>query len=66
MKLYQVPRNTYIKSVSSGNIVLLATLDGAYSVCTNPYGITHWSASTEVEIVNKQEYDSYWDSYEFF
>ena len=66
MKLYEVPRNTYIKSLSSDHVVLLVTLDGAYSLCTNPLGITHWSASTEVEIVSKQEYESYWDGYEFF
>ena len=65
MKLYDVPRRTYVKvigessappearEVSKDEIVFFDHLDGAYSYCKDEYSnIVHLPAWQEVEIVN--------------
>ena len=65
MKLYEVPRNIWVRIVAPANTppggitaalaeqeYLFHRLDGAYSVCTDVDGnLVHLSANTEVEIV---------------
>ena len=52
MKLYKVPRNTWVRTLDEeGDIFFFDHIDGAYSYCIDEQGhITHYSASTEVEI----------------
>ena len=66
MKLYQVPRNTWVRTidtpkappgapqVAQGEDVLFKHCDGMYSYCINKQGFTvHLPAWEEVEIVNE-------------
>lgn len=52
MKLYQVPRNTLIRIVETGEQLRFCHIDGMYSLCydqaDNPVHLQAW---TEVEIV---------------
>jgi hypothetical protein len=51
MKLYEVPKNTYIKIVGIDEYYYFDHVDGMYSYCTDIDGnIIHLSASTEVTI----------------
>ena len=65
MKLYEVPRNTYVKvleaeapppgalAIDVEQIVYFSHIDGMYSFCETKDGdIVHLKAWTEVEIVN--------------
>ena len=66
MKLYEVPRNTYVRIVDPdvgipvgafglnvGEVIKFGHIDGMYSYCTNLDGHTvHAKAWTEVEIVD--------------
>jgi hypothetical protein len=50
MKLYEVPRKTYI--IFEGEVIYFDHIDGAYSYCKDLKGnIIHLSASTEVSIL---------------
>ena len=50
MKLYEVPRETYI-TLGDGSILLFHSIDGMYSCCTDSEGnIVHIVAWAEVEI----------------
>ncbi len=58
MKLYQVPRDTRIKLVETGEEVNFHHLDGLFSFCSFGYDpvsgmgkICHPCATTEVEII---------------
>lgn len=66
MKLYDVPRNTWVriiadnknppaaKETAEGDVVKLHTIDGMYSYCTNKQGqVVHLVAWAEVEIVDE-------------
>lgn len=55
MKLYEVPRNTYVKVVDDPNgYYFFDHADGMYSLCTDiDDNIVHLGASTEVEIIPK-------------
>jgi hypothetical protein len=66
MKLYECPRNTYIKvleplpcppdsiPIESGDVYLFYNLDGMFSRCKDKFGsIVYINASTEVEIVDE-------------
>jgi hypothetical protein len=68
MKLYDVPRGTYVKIISedrvppggnsavAGLVLKLRNIDGMYSYCTDEVGnVYHPAAWTEVEI---------WESWE--
>jgi hypothetical protein len=56
MKLYNVPRNTRVKLVETGDEFLFHRVDGMYSYCTDEVGnVIHLAAFTEVEIINPQE-----------
>lgn len=53
MKLYELPRNTFIKYTNSaGEIfkILFDHIDGMYSYCTYQENVIHLSASEEVEL----------------
>ena len=65
MKLYDVPRNTYVRLLEDnepppagiksdrGQIIKFGHIDGMYSYCTDTNGNTvHLKAWTEVEIVS--------------
>lgn len=54
MKLYEVPRNTFIRY---NDLVLeFKRIDGMYSVCTDIAGNTvHLAAYADVEILEKEE-----------
>lgn len=64
MKLYEVPRNTYVRIVNGtppppgakpmldAEVVLFKHIDGMYSYCIDADGdVVHLNATTEVEIV---------------
>ena len=52
MKLYNVPRNTLVRIIYSGEEVMFHHIDGMYSYCKNLHGeVVHLAAWTEVEIV---------------
>ena len=54
MKLYNVPRNSYILLPDTGEQFFFHHLDGMYSYCSNANKeIVHLSASTEVEVLDK-------------
>lgn len=59
MKLYTIPRNSYVK-LEDGEIVFFGHIDGMYSYCVVPEGVTLLGASTEVEMSSKEAYDNYW------
>jgi len=59
MKLYNVPRCSYVK-LEDGEIVFFEHIDGTYSHCLVPEGVTHLGASTEVDMSSKEAYDNYW------
>lgn len=58
MKLYEVPRNSYIK-LGNGEVYFFDHIDGMYSYCKDKEGnVLHFAAWSEVEIVdlsNKKE-----------
>ena len=53
MKLYEVPRNTLVRTIGDQSFeVLFDHIDGMYSYCTDKEGnVVHLAAWTEVEIV---------------
>ena len=53
MKLYEVPRNSWIKFDS--DLYLFHKIDGMYSVCYYQGQIVHLSASAEVEFIGEFE-----------
>lgn len=66
MKLYDVPRNTWVRIISDnknppaaketveGDVVKLHNIDGMYSYCTNKQGqVVHLVAWAEVEIADE-------------
>lgn len=54
MKLYDVPRNTKIRLVSTGEEIMFHHIDGMYSYCKTLTGdICHIVAWEEVEIVKE-------------
>jgi len=57
MKLYDVPRNTRIRTLTEEKFELnFHHIDGAYSYCEDDEGhVYHIAAWTEVEIVNQGE-----------
>lgn len=51
MKLYDVPRETYVKTIT-GDVYFFDHVDGMYSYCKNELNqVVHLAAWTEVEIV---------------
>jgi hypothetical protein len=53
MKLYEVPRNTTVLLVETGEVFLFDHIDGMYSYCIDSKGnVFHLVAWSEVEIVN--------------
>lgn len=54
MKLYEVPRNTWvIVSGHEDKPILFHHIDGMYSLCTDKEGnILHLGASTPVQLLN--------------
>lgn len=53
MKLYDVPRNTWV--ILGGKPVFLYSIDGMYSLCRTEEGRTfHPAAWSEVEVMNPQ------------
>lgn len=56
MKLYDVPRNTRIKTLTEEQLNLnFHHIDGAYSYCTDDEGnVYHLAAWTPVEIVEEE------------
>lgn len=58
MKLYNVPRNTWVKSLeldSEGLVFFLEHIDGMYSFCRDKErNIQHYKAWMEVEILQEQ------------
>lgn len=59
MKLYEAPRDSYVK-LPEGEVINFKHIDGMYSFCCIPAGICHVKAWTEVEIVTKEDYFEYW------
>ena len=60
MKLYEVPRNTWVKIKYDDEEILFDHIDGAYSYCLlhgDKDLIIHLHASTEVEIIKKPTKD---------
>ena len=57
MKLYDVPRNTRIRTLTEERLELnFHHIDGAYSYCEDAEGnVWHLAAWTDVEIVNEGE-----------
>lgn len=57
MKLYNVPRNTRIRTLTEEKLELdFHHIDGAYSYCKDEEGnVWHIAAWTEVEIVESKE-----------
>jgi hypothetical protein len=56
MKLYDVPKGTYVKIMSDSLVLKLINIDGMYSYCLDEQGnVYHPAAWTEVEI---------WESWE--
>lgn len=58
MKLYEVPRNSFVKLIEfdAEPILKFIRIDGMYSICENYRGgITHILAACTVEIVDKPE-----------
>ena len=53
MKLYEVPRNSWIRF--EGELYLFHKIDGMYSVCYCQGYIVHISANAEVEFVGEFE-----------
>lgn len=53
MKLYEVPRNSWIKF--EGELYLFHRIDGMYSVCSHQGCTAHLSASADVEFVGEFE-----------
>jgi hypothetical protein len=57
MKLYEVPKNTWVKCVESDcdDVFKLHHIDGMYSYCHNKVGeVCHYKAWIEVEILDDQ------------
>lgn len=47
-KLYDIPRNTYIRSPLTDKVYMFNHIDGSYSFCTNMLGdICHFAAWSE-------------------
>lgn len=60
-KLYDVPRNSYIKFANSENneVYHFHHVDGMYSFCLNKNGeVVHIQAFADVEVVSKEEFDT--------
>lgn len=58
MKLYEVPRKSWIKVIPEGPILFFDHIDGMYSYCLDKYEnktgrVVHIAAWTEVEIIDK-------------
>lgn len=56
MKLYDVPRNTWVKSIEPDNtdVFKFHHIDGMYSFCNDKEGnICHYAAWMEVEPIEK-------------
>jgi hypothetical protein len=53
MKLYEVPRNSWIKF--EGELYLFHKIDGMYSVCYCQGQVVHLAAWREVEFVGEHE-----------
>lgn len=52
MKLYEVPRRSWIRLVDTGEQFFFDHIDGMYSVCRNADNqIVHLSAWTEVQVL---------------
>lgn len=52
MKLYDVPRKTFVKT-SNGDVYFFDHIDGMYSYCNNEQNqVVHLAAWTEVDIVD--------------
>lgn len=55
MKLYDVPRKTFIKTIT-GDTYFFDHIDGMYSYCTNELDqVVHLAAWTEVDIVEGEK-----------
>ena len=56
MKLYEVPRNTWVRSIEPMTVqdeFKLINIDGMYSYCKDREGnVCHYVAWMEVEIIN--------------
>jgi hypothetical protein len=53
MKLYDVPRNTRVRVIETGEEYNFAHVDGMYSYCTDDEGnVAHLVAWEEVEVVH--------------
>lgn len=51
MKLYEVPRNSWVK-LDDGKVIFFEKADGVYSRCWDgPNRLIHLSAVTEVEVL---------------
>jgi hypothetical protein len=72
MKLYNVPRNTYVRvneetgappgalPCDQGTVVHFCHIDGMYSYCKDLNGnVIHLAAWTDVEPISEEEFNSY-------
>jgi hypothetical protein len=54
LKLFEVPNNTRIKLVATGELLTFEHLDGMYSFCLTDSGeVVHQAAWSEVEIITE-------------
>lgn len=54
MKLYQVPRESWVRTAQTGELFFFDHVDGMYSFCRNAEGkVVHLAAGTEVEVLDK-------------
>lgn len=54
MKLYEVPRNTWIKVTDNGETLYFVRIKGAYSICTtDSRSIVHLPAGSNVTILEE-------------
>jgi len=59
MKLYNVPRQSYIRRQPDGECLFFDHVDGMYSFCKLGGNVVHFFAGEEVEIISKEEYENY-------
>lgn len=53
LKLYEIPRNVWIRVDGIEEDIFFHHIDGSYSLCTIKDSVIHLSASTEVELIDK-------------